>query len=195
MNIGLDIDNVISNFDKMLMKEFIKEDKKIRNSGIINHNATNIYEMFDWSKEEIEKLFCDKCEEWAKTLELNDGAKYVIDKIMDEGDKVYLISHRVYPHYNHPYEITKQWLQEKNIKYTKLILSKSTDKTPECKECKVDIMFDDSVNNCNKMIKGGINCYLYRTKDMYDKTPYGNLRIVKNWEELYKKILELKLHK
>ena len=45
MKIGLDIDNVISNFDKKLMKELIKEDKNKKNRGIINHNVTNIYQM------------------------------------------------------------------------------------------------------------------------------------------------------
>ena len=86
-------------------------------------------------------------------------------------------------------------LKDKKIRYTKLIISNENDKTPYCKECKVDIMFDDSVNNCNKMILGGINCYLYRGKNMYDKTPYGNLRVVQNWEELYHEILKLKLSK
>lgn len=56
MNIGLDIDNVISNFDKKLMEELINEDKNKRNNGIINHNAINIYGMFDWSKDEVEKI-------------------------------------------------------------------------------------------------------------------------------------------
>ena len=42
MRIGLDIDNVISNFDKKLMEELIKEDKNKRNTGIINYNRTVI---------------------------------------------------------------------------------------------------------------------------------------------------------
>ena len=195
MNIGLDIDNVISNFDKKLMEEFIKEDKNKRNNGIINNNTINIYEMFDWSKDEIENFFCNKCEDWAKTLELNEGAKYFIDKMINEGDNVYLITHRVYPHYNNAFEVTQQWLKDKQIKYTKLIISKETDKTSECKKYNVDIMFDDSVDNCNKMILGGINCYLYRSKEMYEKTPYGNLRLVQNWKELYNEVLRLKSNK
>ena len=195
MNIGLDIDNVISNFDKKLMEEFIKEDKNKRNKGIINPNAINIYEMFDWTTEEIEEFFCNKCEKWAQTLELNEGAKHFIDKMLNDGDNVYLISHRVYPHYTNPFEITEQWLKNKKIKYTKLILSNGTDKTSDCKKCKVDIMFDDNVDNCNKMVLGGINCYLYRGKETYDKTPYGDLRIVQNWKELYDKILKLKFNK
>lgn len=53
MRIGLDIDNVISNFDDILLKEYLKHDKELRNTGIINENAKYIREgMFDWSKEE-----------------------------------------------------------------------------------------------------------------------------------------------
>ena len=181
--------------DENFEEKKLKEDKNKKNRGIINHNVTNIYQMFDFSAEEIEELFCNKCEEWAKKLELNEGAKHFIDKLMDDGDEIYLISHRVYPHYTNAFETTKQWLKDKKIRYTKLIISNENDKTPYCKECKVDIMFDDSVNNCNKMILGGINCYLYRGKNMYDKTPYGNLRVVQNWEELYHEILKLKLSK
>ena len=36
MNIGIDIDNVISNFDEVLLEEYLKHDKELRNTGIIN---------------------------------------------------------------------------------------------------------------------------------------------------------------
>ena len=36
MNIGIDIDNVISNFNEALLKEYLLHDKELRNSGIIN---------------------------------------------------------------------------------------------------------------------------------------------------------------
>lgn len=39
MNIGVDIDNVISNFNEVLLKEFIAHDKELRNAGIVNKNA------------------------------------------------------------------------------------------------------------------------------------------------------------
>ena len=35
-NLGIDIDNVISNFDEVLLKEFLKHDIKLRNTGIVN---------------------------------------------------------------------------------------------------------------------------------------------------------------
>lgn len=37
MRIGINIDNVISNFNKKLLGEYLKHDKELRNSGIIKH--------------------------------------------------------------------------------------------------------------------------------------------------------------
>lgn len=42
MRIGIDIDNVISNFNETLLNEYLLHDKRLRNSGIINKNAEYI---------------------------------------------------------------------------------------------------------------------------------------------------------
>lgn len=53
MKIGIDIDNCISNFDDTLLKEYLKHDKELRNTGIINENAESIRRgMFDWTEKE-----------------------------------------------------------------------------------------------------------------------------------------------
>ena len=53
MRIGIDIDNVISNFNDTLLNEYLLHDKKLRNSGIINKNADYIRKgMFDWDEDE-----------------------------------------------------------------------------------------------------------------------------------------------
>ena len=53
MNIGIDIDNVISNFDETLLNEYIKHDKDLRSTGIVNKGADYIRRgMFDWTKDE-----------------------------------------------------------------------------------------------------------------------------------------------
>lgn len=49
MRIGIDIDNVISNFNETLLNEYLLHDKELRNFGIINKNADYIRKgMFDW---------------------------------------------------------------------------------------------------------------------------------------------------
>lgn len=58
MNIGIDIDNVIANFDDTLLKEYLEHDKTLRNKGVINENATYLRQgMFDWSKEEEQSFY------------------------------------------------------------------------------------------------------------------------------------------
>ena len=57
MNIGIDIDNVISNFNEVLLSEYLIHDKELREKGIINKNAEYIRKgMFDWSEIEEENL-------------------------------------------------------------------------------------------------------------------------------------------
>ena len=56
MRIGLDIDNVVTNFDKKILEEFYKEYKKKRNKGIVNPEGNWIKNMFDWSNYEIENF-------------------------------------------------------------------------------------------------------------------------------------------
>ena len=49
MRIGIDIDNVISNMNDCLLEEYLKYDKTLRNTGIVNKNARIRHGMFDWT--------------------------------------------------------------------------------------------------------------------------------------------------
>ena len=193
MRIGLDIDNVITDFDKKILEEFYKEDKNKRNKGIINPNGNWIKNMFDWSEEEVEEFFNKNMQEFAKVFEPRKKVKYYMDKLLKNGHQLYLISHRSFPHYTNAYEVTKNWLKDNNIHYTKLILSNSTNKSKECKENNIDIMFDDVRKNCHQLIENGINCYLMGTN--YNQKNINNLKVVKDWKELYEVISKMEKKK
>ena len=63
MRIGIDIDNVISNFNEELLKAYIEHDKELRNTGIVNKNASYIRnDMFDWSNEEESSFYINNIE-------------------------------------------------------------------------------------------------------------------------------------
>ena len=70
MNIGIDIDNVISNFNEALKEEFLKHDKELRNTGIVNPNLHMTKGMFDWSEDEIWGFYLENIERIAKSLEV-----------------------------------------------------------------------------------------------------------------------------
>ena len=72
MKIGIDIDNVISNFNNTLLEEYLLHDKTLRNSGVINKNADYIRNgMFDWTENEELTFYKKNIERIAKNLGVN----------------------------------------------------------------------------------------------------------------------------
>lgn len=190
MNIGIDIDNVISNFNDVLLNEFLIHDKDLRNSGIINVNADYITKgMFDWTKEELNEFYMNNIERIAKKLVVLDGAKEYIDKLKNAGYNIFIITGRDNGEYTNPYEMTKKWLNENSIYYDKLILTNAYDthsKTKECLKNYIDIMIDDSKRICE-------DCVINNIKALLMDTPYNkdsNITRVHNWEEIYEFITE-----
>lgn len=190
MRIGLDVDNVILDFDGGMLDAMLLEDKNKRNKGIINKNADYILSgMFDWNNSEIIAFMDENTERIACTLKPLEGAKYYMDKLLEEGHELILISNRAYPHYREPFLTTATTLKNNQINYTKLVITETNDKSSACLQNKVDILVDDRATNCYLAMKNNIKCCLMRSR--YEKRSFTDLDSVSNWKELYYKIHEL----
>ena len=185
MKIGIDIDNVISNFNDALLNEYLLHDKELRNSEIVSKNAEYIREgMFDWNEDEEISFYKNNIERIAKKLEVIAGAKEYIYKLHEDGHFIYIITGRDNGEYTEPYNMTKEWLDNNNIYYDDLILTDAYDKhakTEKCLEYNIDIMIDDSIRICSDCIKNGITTILMDT--LYNR--YSNIQRVKSWKEFY----------
>lgn len=193
MRIGVDIDNVLSNFNEVLLKKFLEHDKELRNTGIINPNAGYITRgMFDWTTEEINEFYNNVVEEMIKNLDVLDGAQEYISKLRKSGNYIYIITGRNNGDYKDPINITKNWLNERKIEYDKLIFTDSSDhhaKTVVCLEESVSIMIEDSTHNCRDCEEYGIQTLLMENVYNEDDT---QLKHVKNWKEIYEYIMKCK---
>ena len=197
MNIGIDIDNVISNFNETLKEEFLKHDKELRNTGIVNPNLHMTKGMFDWSEDEIWGFYLENIERIAKSLEVKPGAKEYIDKLKEDGHMIVIITGRDNGDYADPWNITENWLKQKEIKYDKLIITDAYKnnkpaKTEKCFENNIDIMIDDSIHNCMDCIENNITTLLMDTP--YNRAEKDMIR-VNNWEEVYEFIKNYKRKK
>lgn len=192
MKIGIDLDNVIANFDDVLLKEYIKHDKELRNTGIINENADYIGKgMFDWTEEEEKSFYYSNIERMARELKPLKDAPLYIKKLKEEGNEIYIISGRDNGEYTNPYEDTKKWLEKYHIPYDELILTNAYQKHEKAEEClkhDIEIMIDDSTKTCQEAIKRGIKVFTMNTR--FNRKVEG-LDRVSNWEEIYEKISEL----
>lgn len=192
MKIGIDIDNCISNFDDTLLKEYLKHDKELRNTGIINGNAESIRRgMFDWTEKEENDFYNSNIENFAKELKPLEDSSYYINKLMEEGHEIYIISGRNNGEYTNPWELTEKWLNKYSVVYDKLILTDTYDKhakTVACLENNVDLMIEDNIKISLDLVSNGIKVLTMNTRyNQKEKT----LDRVSKWKEIYERILKL----
>ena len=119
--------------------------------------------MFDWSSEEIENFICNNMDKMAEKFDLIDGAKEYINKLYEENE-IFLITHRSNHFFKNPELITINWLNKNDIKYDKLVFTKSNNKSPECIENGIEIMFDDEADKCKYILNAEIECFLMKTR-------------------------------
>lgn len=193
MKIGIDIDNVISNFNEELLKEYKKYDKSINGKGIVNKDAY-ITEMFNWSKEEERTFYKNNIEKIAINLKAIEGASKYIKKLKEDGHIIYIISGRDNGEYSEPYKMTTDWLKKYNIVYDKLFLVdayNSHSKTEMCLKHNIDVMIDDSKRMCKDIKENGIRALLMDTPYNRDTEEFER---VNSWEEIYNKLSNKKIN-
>ena len=187
MKIGIDIDNVLSNFNDELLREYIIHDKEINGNGIINKNEC-IRKMFDWKAEEEKKFYKENIERIVVNLKpIKNCAKY-IRKLKEMNCEIYIITGRDNGDYSDPYNMTVNWLKKYNIYYDKIILvdaKNSHSKTEVCLENNISIMIDDSKRMCLDASNHGITTFIMDTP--YNKDVDGLIR-VHTWKEIFEKV-------
>ena len=192
MRIGIDIDNVISNFDDTLLKEYLKHDKELRNTGIINENPEYLRKgMFDWTEGEENSFYDANIENFARKLKPIEDSSYYIKRLKEDGHEIYIITGRNNGEYKDPYELTKEWLNKYDIIYDKLIFTNAYDKHAKsevCLENNIDLMIEDSTRISLDLINNGIKVYTMNTR--YNQKEQTLDRVSK-WKEIYEKISKL----
>lgn len=184
MKIGIDIDNVISNFEEDVEKEYL-----MHNAKIVDPTKHRDEGRYDWSIEQSKEFYISNIERIAINLSTIDFAAETIDKLKEDGNEIYIISGRDNGEYTNPYEMTKEWLEKHHIHYDKLILTNAYDnhaKTEECKKNNIDIMIDDSPRICMDLQENGIKVLMMERKVLKQKD--FNIERVTSWKEIYTKI-------
>ena len=192
MRIGVDIDNVLSNFNEVLLKDYIKHDKELRNTGIINENPEYLRKgMFDWTEKEEKSFYNSNIQNFAQKLKPIEDSPYYIKKLREDGHEIYIITGRDNGEYTNPYELTKAWLNNYNIVYDKLLFTNAYDKhakTEVCLENNIDLMIEDSTRISLDLINNCIKVYTMNTR--YNQKEQTLDRVSK-WKEIYEKISKL----
>ena len=188
MNIGIDIDDTISNTYETAMplamgyiKNVLKLDVKLDYTKVIDHNY--IRDGLGLKNDE-DKLFWKKYYyEVLENVKPKQFAVEAIQKLRNQGHKIVIITARWDDNEISAYNVSKSWLDDNKIPYDKIIVG-ANKKAPIAKEEKIDVFIDDSVRNCEEVSSEGIKSYLFSTEvnEHYDMKKAVR---VNSWKEIY----------
>lgn len=183
MNIGIDIDDTLTcTSDKML--EYID---KYANGYVIEDKYSVIRGNF--STPEIETFAKKYLVQMSSEFEIKEGAREVIKKLREEGNKIYFITARTDSYYGDAYKFAKEFLEKNDIEFDMLIVGQHF-KVEACKNNKIDVMFDDAIDTCESLNEIGIRGVVFNSSLNIEKETSAPR--VNSWNELYNYVNNLK---
>ncbi len=180
MKIGIDIDDVITNTSEKIKEYLYKYEKSgdgIKHIVEVMRGESPTQNIKNFFNEYMSKIF--------SCVTIKENAKEVIDRLINNGHEIILITSRGEERFRNSKETTLEYLKNHNISYSQIIFD-SLDKQIACKENDIDIMIDDSVKTCELVNMSGIKTIVYTSK--INKNINTNIKRVENWLELEKEI-------
>lgn len=187
MKIGIDIDGVILDYERVLktygdLYDFIE----LKKNGVINRNEQYLRNRYDWTEEERMNFVNSSFLKLSKQAPLIPGAKDVINMLKKEGNEFIIISARG-GMIEEMQETAMEKFKEANLSFDKYYW-KQVDKLEAAKKENIDIMIDDSYEVCKKLSENGIKVIYFRDKEMKKLEQNNYLKEVSNWGEIYRYI-------
>lgn len=194
MNIGIDIDNTITEVQEELnhaaYEYAIKLGKNIENAENpfedTKNNGDTYKKKFQFSDEELKNFLKNIQEKITNNAKPRENAVETINRLKQNGHKIIIITARDSEFHDNPDLLSQDWLNKNNIKYDKLIVN-AREKGIVCKNENIDLFIDDQLNNCLNVSKEGIKVIrisneINNNKDIVD---------LNNWTKIYEYIGKL----
>ena len=190
MKIGIDIDGVILDYERILktygdLYDFIE----LKKDGIVNRNEHYLRNRYNWTEEERMDFVNRYFLELSKITPLVPGAKTIINMLKKEGNELIIISARG-GMIEEMKDVALEKFEEENLTFNKYYW-KQEDKLEVAKRENIDVMIDDSYDVCKKLSSNGIRTIYFRDKEMKLLEQNGYLKEVSNWGEIYRYIKNL----
>lgn len=190
MKIGIDIDGVILDYERILktygdLYDFIE----LKKDGIVNRNEHYLRNRYNWTEEERMDFVNRYFLELSKITPLVPGAKTIINMLKKEGNELIIISARG-GMIEEMKDVALEKFEEENLTFNKYNW-KQEDKLEVAKRENIDVMIDDSYDVCKKLSSNGIRTIYFRDKEMKLLEQNEYLKEVSNWGEIYRYIKNL----
>lgn len=195
MNIGFDIDGVLTDVEKFQLERGKDFFKKNFNMDIINPLGYSIQEIFNCTKQQEYMFWKENIIDYSKNYKARPGVGEMIKKIISDGNKCFIISSRIKASDNdfigfYMRYLVKKFLNNEGIPYDKIVFcstnNSAEDKLTACINNNIHIIVEDSPENIlllSKKMK--VICYNCSYNKLIEN---NNVIRVNNFYEIYEYI-------
>lgn len=188
MNIGIDIDGVLTDLEKAIIDFGTK--MSVEEKWPIKIDVSKYWEVeaLEWTQEQADKFWNKYLVEYVVESKPRMFSEEIIEMLKKEENNIYIITARneygMPPeYYGKMQELTREWLKNKDIKYDKLIFARDSEKLHQCIENNVEIMIEDSPNNIEDISK---KIKVIKFDCQYNKQVNGeNIITAYSWYHIY----------
>ncbi len=190
MNIGIDIDGVLTNDDDYILG-FTSKYCYENNLKVFKNANLYEYRKLNWDESTINDYRNKYFLNYVKNEPARIFASEVIKKLREDGHKIFIISARHKTAENGKMnnesirECTLNWLRKNDIVYDKIIFTKPP-KVKEILENKINLMIEDSPTTINDLVK--VVKVLYYDTRYNREIKHENIIRVYSWYDIYMKI-------
>ena len=196
MNIGIDIDGVLTDIHGFNQKHAPPFFKRKFGHEVVDECSYDIREVFNCSDSEFKAYWKKYLLKYTIIEPPRERAKEVIHKLLDDKHNIYIISKRVFT-YRQDFVgrlmrfIVRNWLRRNGIRYNEIIFCDyfvPDSKRTVCLDKHIDIMVDDDeVNILSVAPIAKVICF----DTTYNRDCEGeNIVRARNWGEVYQLISE-----
>lgn len=181
MNIGIDLDGVVYQTEKM-WRDYAEKYNKLIGGKLIDDSEARVDARYDWTKEQYDNFVQNLSIEILAKAPIYPKTKEVISKLRTN-NKVIFITRRGFSDFGGKEEIdnTLKRLKVDGVEYDKIVF-KQDSKVKACKENNIDIMIDDYYKVIDELMDNGVKCLCFR--DKRNKTGKHKVPEVYSWEEV-----------
>lgn len=187
MRIGIDIDDVITDTSKEMMKYFELYGQNIDFENPLNSKVNILRGKF--ATDEVKQFVKKYGTEIAAKAECRENARETIEKLQQQQNEIFIITAREEPAMQDINRVTKEYLKDNNISFDELFMG-IYDKKTFCRNNKIDVMIEDSIETCKDLIETRTIPLLFTTGINREFEILG-VDTVKDWNQVYEKIQHL----
>ena len=191
MKIGIDLDGVIFDSERIFrVYAELYDILELHQNGIIDNREVRFQERYNWSQEIINNFMRKYHTKIIEEAAFMPGAKEVINMLKNEGHELIVITARGSNNKQH-INITEDILKRNNMYIFDKYCWGVEKKREVCVAEKIDLMIEDSDNNCKAISDAKIKTIYFKDAPNYDIEENEYLKTLYNWGEIYRYIKEV----